>query len=78
MKIKNVESLQKFEEAIDKCSGDVWLESNQGDKYNLKSTLCRYVAIGELIKNEGNELELFCFKPEEESYFFDLFNKNLL
>lgn len=78
MKISKVEDLQAFEAAINKCKKDVWLESIHGDKYNLKSVLCRYVAFGELIKNHNNDLELFCSDPNEESYFYPLFANHQL
>lgn len=71
MKITKIEDLRKFEEAINKCKNDVWLESIHGDHYNLKSELCKYVAFGEMIANKMNDLELFCSNPAEEAYFFD-------
>lgn len=78
MKISKVEDLKAFEAAINQCKSDVWLESIHGDKYNLKSVLCRYVAFGELIKNHNNDLELFCSEPADETNFYPLFRNHQL
>lgn len=37
MKIKSLQDINAFKEAISRCKGDVWLESVYGDRYNLKS-----------------------------------------
>ena len=44
-----------------------------GDKYNLKSELSQYLAIGALLKEHGNWLELFCSQKEDEIHFFHFF-----
>jgi len=59
MKLKSINDIKAFQQIIDECESDVWLESVFGDKYNLKSTLSQYVAIGELISQRGEDLELF-------------------
>ena len=67
--------VQAFEKAVRNCIGDVWLESQEG-KFNLKSFMSRYVAIGKLISEHGNELELFCENKADESNFFAFFEEN--
>lgn len=69
MKIKNITQLNDFIAAVEKCSGEVWLESPQGDKYNLKSQFSRYIALGELLSDCGDQLELFCARKDDEPYF---------
>lgn len=59
MKLSNIGEVNDFLEVVNRCEGDVWLQSVEGDKINLKSSLSQYVAIAELIKDEGNNLELF-------------------
>ena len=76
MKIKNNIVLHNFLAAVDQCSGDVYLISPFGDKYNLKSELSKYVAIGALLAKDGDNLELFCERKEDESYLLDFFNNN--
>jgi hypothetical protein len=75
MKLKNEIEIADFLSAINKAKNAVWLESVEGDKYNLKSTLSRYVAIAALIDNHGNELELFC-NPDDEGLFYNFFEKH--
>lgn len=76
MKLTNVDLVHKFLLAMSQCKGEVWLESQQGDKFNLKSPLSQYVAIGKLISEHGNELELFCSNHDDEKNFFEFFEKN--
>ena len=49
MKITNVNQIEDFLSAVNKCEGDVFLTSIYGDKYNLKSALSRYIAIAALL-----------------------------
>lgn len=75
MKLTKEIEITDFLDAIKEAQGAVWLESNQGDKYNLKSTLSRYVAIAALIENHYDELELFC-QPADEGLFLKFFDKH--
>lgn len=65
MKLKTIEDVNAFIKVIEECTGDVWLESIYGDKYQLKSKLSRYVAIGALLKDEAGSLELFAATQED-------------
>ena len=73
MKIKSIDEVNAFIEAVNSCVGDVWLESVYGDKFNLKSQLSQYIAIGELLKDENQNLELFCSHKEDVGNFFKYF-----
>ena len=73
MKLTNIQEIDAFKEAIAKCKGDVWITSPQGDKYNLKSLFSQYIAFGELLGKHGDEMELFCQLPGDESYFIKFF-----
>ena len=73
MKLNTEIELTDFLAAVKAAKGEVWLESAQGDRYNLKSTLSRYVAFGALIENHGSELELFCARSEDEPLFYKFF-----
>ena len=66
MKIFNEKELNSFLEAVN-CAKDC---------LNLKSTLARYVAIGELLGEHGDELELFCDDRNDEQLFFKFFREN--
>lgn len=70
MKIRNISQLNDFFAAVNQCQGGVWLESPEGDKYNLKSQFSQYVALGALLTEQGRNLELFCSHPQDEAFFF--------
>lgn len=74
MRLKNSKEIKAFEEAINKSKGDVWLETPEGDKLNLKSLYCKYIAIDRLLEDRGNDLELYCQLHEDEMNFFNFFN----
>ncbi len=76
MKLTNIKQVHSFLKAVDQCKGDVWLESQQGDRFNLKSPLSQYVAIANLLSDHGSELELFCAIHDDEKLFFEFFERN--
>lgn len=73
MKIQNINQLDDFLSAVNKCAGNVYLNSTEGDVFNLKSRLSQYVAIGALLGDEGDYLELFCDERKDEKHFFKFF-----
>lgn len=73
MKMTNYEQAKALMEAVDKCERDVYLKSIYGDVYNLKSTLSQMLGIAELFKEHGEELELFCDSPSDETYLLQFF-----
>lgn len=76
MKLANIKEVNNFLKTVNECDGDVWLESVDGDKINLKSKLSQYIAISALLGCEGENLELFCSLKEDEAKFFKFFNEN--
>lgn len=76
MKFKNVNQIDDFLSAVNKCTGRVYLKSIDGDVFNLKSRLSQYVAIGALLDDEGDYLELFCDNREDEVHFFKFFDEH--
>ena len=67
MKLTNVKDVQKFIEVVNSCENDVYLKSVEGDVFNLKSSLSQYIAIGRLIEESGDHLELFAQTREDEA-----------
>ena len=66
----NIEDLIKTVEA---CSGEVYLETEEGDSLNLKSTFCRIVGLSKIL--EGAKISkayIRCTKLDDESLFFRL------
>lgn len=76
MKLHNLNEIEDFKKAVSNCKNDVWLESPYGDKYNLKSVLSQYIALGTLLGEKGDELELFCASIEDEKNFYEFFNSH--
>lgn len=76
MKLRNVAQLNDFLAALNKCQGAVWLESPEGDRYNLKSLFNQYIALGKLLEERGDYLELFCSMKDDEKYFYEYFQKH--
>ena len=66
MKLSNITDVQKFTAAVNACEGDVYLKSVEGDVFNLKSSLSQYIAVGRLIEESGENLELFAQTREDE------------
>ena len=54
MRLRSEADVQQFLEAVEKCGGDVYLKSPEGDIFNLKSSMSRYIAIGRLIEEQGD------------------------
>lgn len=67
MKLNNVKDVQTFMAAVNSCENDVYLKSLEGDVFNLKSSLSQYIAIGRLIEESGDDLELFAQTREDEA-----------
>lgn len=71
--------VQAFLAEIDKCEGDVFLVTDDGDRLNLKSKLCQLIGLTQLI--EGGKISnahLECSNPEDETklFRFNIFGKS--
>ena len=51
MTVTNITNVEKFFETINKCEGRVELVTEQGDRFNLKSTLSQYVTYVRILSN---------------------------
>jgi hypothetical protein len=66
MKIKNITEPQKFFEVLRDCKGKVELVTSEGDRLNLKSTLCQYIMLTQMFSEAKiDELELLVSEPED-------------
>lgn len=75
MKLTNIKDVQKFIETVNACENDVYLKSVEGDVFNLKSSLSQYIAIGRLIEDAGESLELFAQTREDEALLLNMLNQ---
>lgn len=76
MKLKTIIEVENFLSTVDSCVGAVWVESPYGDRFNLKSKLSQYIAIGELLQDTNEELELFCSNREDTNKFLKYFKEH--
>jgi len=66
MKIKNITNPQRFFEVLNECKGRVELVTSEGDRLNLKSTLCQYIALTQMFKDARiDDVELIVSEPED-------------
>jgi hypothetical protein len=66
MKIKNITQPQLFFEMLKKCKGKVELVTSEGDRLNLKSTLCQYIMLTQMFNDaKMGEFELLLSEPED-------------
>ena len=74
MLLKNAKNVDSLIETISKCEGDVLLKSVDGrEVFNLKSVMSRYIAIGRLCDDHGDEYEVFCMNHEDERFLIQFF-----
>ena len=53
MRLRSEADIQEFLDIVSSCEGDVYLKSPEGDIFNLKSSLSRYIAVGRLIEERA-------------------------
>lgn len=70
--IHNID-IRDFITTLDKCKGDVYLETNEGDCLNLKSKLCQMVGIVNILNGiVVSDVKIRCSDPEDETLLFRL------
>lgn len=67
MRLTNAVDVEKFIKVVDECKSNVYLKSLEGDVFNLKSSMSQYVAIGRLVGEYGDSLELFADDKEDQN-----------
>lgn len=66
MRITDILETRRFFAAVNQCRGSVELLTAEGDRLNLKSTLCQYIALTQMFQDKNVEgLELVLSDPEE-------------
>lgn len=56
MRIQKIHNIKEFFKTILQCEGSVELVTSDGDRLNLRSTLCQYIAVTQMF-DEDNEIE---------------------
>ncbi len=67
MKIKNISNPKRFFETVNQCQGSVELVTSEGDRLNLKSTLCQYIALTQMFK-DARIADVDLVVSEQEDY----------
>ncbi len=63
--------VKRFMQVLDQCKGNVYLETPEGDRYNLKSKLSQMMGLFQIM--EGAKLveaTIVCDNPEDEALLF--------
>lgn len=74
MKLRTITDVEAFRAAINSCTGSVWLESAMGDKFDLKSIFSQYIAIGRLLEDHNEELEIFASETKDRAILVNFMN----
>lgn len=70
IRLHNVD-FDDFIKTVEKCKGDVYLETADGDVLNLKSKLCQMLGISTILANtEISEATVRCANIEDETLLF--------
>ena len=66
MKIKNITNPTKFFEVLEQCKGSVELVTSEGDRLNMKSKLCQYIALSQMFTEATiAEVDIIVSEPED-------------
>ena len=66
MKIIGITNVEKFLAVLDKCRGKIELITSEGDRLNLKSKLCQYLALSKIFSEAKiDEIEIIASEPED-------------
>ena len=65
MKITNIKNPSKFFDSVSRCKGSVELITSEGDRLNLKSTLCQYLALTQMFDEAKLDMALVLSEPAE-------------
>ena len=77
MKIQNIIDVDSFFKMIDTCSGTIELVTGEGDRLNLKSKLCQYVALASVFScGEIPEMEIVAYEKEDIEKIIDFMGNN--
>ena len=58
MKFYDITDIEGFFATLDKCKGNVYLETGEGDRLNLKSKLSQYVSFAKIAAGDGTIPEM--------------------
>ncbi len=71
MTISSKAEVEKLQETLRQCGGDVWIENIRGERVDLKDDLGFFQGVAKLIENDDGEYELFARRSEDECRLMD-------
>ncbi len=71
MTISSKAEVEKLQETLRQCGGDVWIENIRGERVDLKDELGFFQGVAKLIGNDDGEYELFARRSEDECRLMD-------
>lgn len=71
MKLKHAVDVSAFLAATEKCSGDVFFHTPEGDILNVKSLLSRYVVVSVCKPGELQKAKIVCTNEEDYAVLSD-------
>ena len=75
IKLRKTERFETFINIVKECKNDVFIKTQHGDVYNLKSDFSRYVSLPAILGYRGDELILECKDLEDEKLIQDKLSK---
>ena len=74
--LKDINDVNNFKAAVKQCKGDVIVRHNtRREEFNMKSLFSEYLGLAELMKDHGDEYEIFCMNPNDEVYILNYFHE---
>ncbi len=72
MKIIGITNVERFMEVVDQCQGKIELVTSEGDRLNLKSKLCQYLALSKIFSEAKiDEIEIVASEPDDVKILFE-------
>ena len=72
MRLRSEADIEQFLDAVNQCGGDVYLKSPEGDIFNLKSSMSRYIASGRPTEERGVPRELLADRKGDQARLMPL------
>ena len=73
MKIRSMKELAAFNEMLNRCCGQVWIESPSGEKTDLTEESTRTRGLCALLGERAEEYEIYARSREDEMLLLDYF-----
>ena len=74
--LREEEHVKKFRAAVKQCEGDVIVRHNSGrEEFNMTSLFSDFIGLAQLMREHGDEYEVFCMNPQDEAIMMQFFHE---